>query len=148
VHAGSAPGCHHAATHVLAPLAFRRGKDPLARTMSLGMEAEPRLSVHPRTQPDPADAVARLRLVFLYSPTSGHCRRTDAHLAQTLQRRKNRSRFEVVRVNVDERPDLAERFQVDAVPTLVVIEDRRVVKRIVSPDTALDLARSLKPWLR
>jgi thioredoxin-like negative regulator of GroEL len=65
-----------------------------------------------------------------------------------LQRRKNRSRFEVVRVDVREHPDLAKRFTVDAVPTLIVIEDRRIVGRIVSPDTALDLARSLKPWLR
>src|SRR4029077_2782219 len=112
------------------------------------MEAEPRVSASPRTQTEQADAAARLRLVFFHSPTSGQCRRTEAHLAQTLQRRKNRSRFEVVRVNVDERPDLGERFRVDAVPTLVVIEGRRVVGRIVSPHTALDLARSLKPWLR
>jgi Thioredoxin domain-containing protein len=54
----------------------------------------------------------------------------------------------VVKVNVEERPDLAERFRIEAVPTLVVIEGRRVVERIVSPDTALGLARSLKPWLR
>ena len=54
----------------------------------------------------------------------------------------------MIRVNVDERPDLAERFRVDTVPTLVVIEGQRVVARIVSPETALDLARSLKPWLR
>jgi thioredoxin-like negative regulator of GroEL len=93
------------------------------------------------------EAVPRLRLVFFYSPTSGHCRRTEALLAQTLQRRKNRSRFEVIRVNV-ERPDLAERFRIEVVPTLVVIESRRVARRIVSPDTALNLARSLEPWLQ
>lgn len=112
------------------------------------MEAEARTSESPQTHAEQADAPARLRLVFFYSPTSGQCRRTEAHLAQILQRRKNRSRFEVVRVDVGERPDLADRFRVDAVPTLVVIEDRRVVGRIVSPDTALGLARSLKPWLR
>lgn len=112
------------------------------------MEAEARVSGSPQRQAEQADAAARLRLVLFYLPTSGQCRRTEAHLAQTLQRRKNRSRFEVVRVDVNERPDLAERFRVDAVPTLVVIEGRRVVGRIVSPDTALDLARSLKPWLR
>jgi thioredoxin-like negative regulator of GroEL len=112
------------------------------------MEAEARLSGSPQRRAEQAEAAARLRLVFFFSPTSGQCRRTEAHLAQTLQRRKNRSRFEVVRVDVRERPDLAERFGIDAVPTLVVIEERRVVGRIVSPTTALDLARSLKPWLR
>jgi thioredoxin-like negative regulator of GroEL len=89
----------------------------------------------------------RLRLVFFYSQTSGQCRRTEAHLAQTLQRRKNRARFELVRVNVEERPDLAERFRIEVVPTLVVIEGRRVVGRIVSPSTAAELARGLRAWL-
>lgn len=87
-------------------------------------------------------------MVFFYSPTSGHCRRVEAQLAQTLQRRKNRSRFELVRVNVEERSDLAERFQIDRVPTLVVVEGRRVARRIVAPGTALDLARALEPWLQ
>jgi thioredoxin 1 len=112
------------------------------------MEAEARLSGSPQREVEQTDAAARLRLVVFHSPTSGQCRRTEAHLAQILQRRKNRSRFEVVKVNVEERPDLAERFRIEAVPTLVVIEGRRVVERIVSPDTALGLARSLKPWLR
>jgi thioredoxin-like negative regulator of GroEL len=111
------------------------------------MKSEVRSSGRAARQAESTDAVARLRLVFFYSPTSGHCRRTEAHLAQTLQRRKNRSRFEVVRVNVEERPDLAERFRIEVVPTLAVIEGRRVARRIVSPDTALDLARSLEPWL-
>lgn len=103
-------------------------------------------NVEPRgARPDPA---ARIRLAFFYSPTSGHCRRTEAHLAQILQRRKNRARFEVVRVNLEKRPDLAERFRIETVPTLVVIEGRRAVHRIVSPQTALELARSLETWLQ
>jgi len=91
---------------------------------------------------------ARLRLVFFHSPTSGRCRRTEAHLAQALQRRGNHATFEVVRVNVDERPDLAERFKIDVVPTFVIVQDRRVVKRIVSPRNTLEVESALEPWLR
>ena len=105
------------------------------------------LSGSSEQQAEQAEAAARLRLVFFHSPTSGRCRRTEARLAHTLQRRKNRARFEVIRVNVEERPDLAERFRIEDVPTLVVIEGRRVVRRIVSPETALDLARPLNKWL-
>jgi thioredoxin 1 len=101
-----------------------------------------------KRQAEHADAPASLRLVFFYLPTSGHCRRIETRLAQTLQLRKHRSRFEVVKVNMDERPDLAERFRIDVVPTLLVIEGRRVARRIVAPDTALDLARALAPWLQ
>lgn len=112
------------------------------------MEAQAGLSGSSPPQTQSFHAAATLRLVFFYSPTSGQCRRTEAHLAHTLQRRKNRARFELVKVNVGERPDLAERFGIEALPTLVVIEGRRAVRRIVSPPTAIDLARSLKPWLR
>lgn len=112
------------------------------------MNADAGSSESAKRQAEPAAAPASLRLVFFYLPTSGHCRRIEARLAQTLQLRKNRSRFEVVRVNVEERPDLAERFRIDVVPTLLVIEGHRVARRIVSPDTARDLARALDPWLQ
>jgi thioredoxin len=48
-----------------------------------------------------------------------------AHVA-----RKERSRLEVREIDVDERADLAERFRVDTVPTLVLVKDKRVVGRL------------------
>jgi thioredoxin-like negative regulator of GroEL len=50
---------------------------------------------------------------------------TLAHLA-----RKERHRLRLTRVDVDERPELAERFDVTEVPTLVLVRERRVVERI------------------
>ncbi len=50
---------------------------------------------------------------------------TLAHLA-----RKERHRLRLTRIDVDERPELAERFDVTEVPTLVLVCDRRVVKRL------------------
>lgn len=111
------------------------------------MEAETGSYEAAEPRAEQAGGPIRLRLAFFYSPTSGRCRRTEAHLAQTLQRRKNRARFELVRVNVEERPDLAQRFRIEVVPTLVVIEGRRVVGRIVSPGTAGELAQGLRAWL-
>jgi thioredoxin-like negative regulator of GroEL len=48
-----------------------------------------------------------------------------AHLA-----RKERTRLRVMRVDVDEQPELAERFRVEDVPTLVLVMGKRVVDRI------------------
>lgn len=87
-------------------------------------------------------------LVFFYSTTSGRCRRAEGFLAQALQRRHNHDTFELVRVNVEARPDLAERFRVGELPTLVVVQDRRVVRRLVSPRGTRQLQRELAPWLR
>jgi thioredoxin 1 len=89
----------------------------------------------------------RPRLLFFYSPVSGHCRRAEGYLAQVLQRRQNHDTFELVRIAVDRRPDLAERFHVDAVPTLFVVEGRKVMRRIVSPSGCRELKEQLAPWL-
>ena len=91
---------------------------------------------------------AKPMLVFFYAPTSGRCRRTDGHLAQALQHRGNHDTFQVVRVNVEDRPDLAERFRVSEVPTLLVVDGRRVARRIVLPRGCRDLERDLAKWLR
>jgi thioredoxin-like negative regulator of GroEL len=50
---------------------------------------------------------------------------TLAHLA-----RKERHRLRLTRVDVEEHPDLAERFGVDDVPTLVLVRGRRVLERL------------------
>ena len=66
------------------------------------------------------------RLVFFHSSLSGHCRRVEGFLAQVLQRRRNHGTFDVVRVAEEERPDLLERFKIETVPTLVVVENKAV----------------------
>jgi thioredoxin-like negative regulator of GroEL len=50
---------------------------------------------------------------------------TLAHLA-----RKERERLRLTRVDVDEHPELAGRFRVEIVPTLVLVRDRREVERL------------------
>lgn len=94
-----------------------------------------------------APPVAKPRLVFFYSPRSGRCRRVEGFIAQVLQRRRNHDTFDLVRVSVDARPDLAERFRIETVPTLCVVEDRRLRKRIPAPRGCRELERELAAWL-
>src|SRR5579884_1760002 len=90
----------------------------------------------------------RPRLVYFYSPRSGRCRRVEGFLAQVLQRRRNHETFELLRVSVDERPDLADKFRVEEVPTICVVEGRKLRRRIVAPRGCRELERALEPWLR
>lgn len=87
------------------------------------------------------------KLVFFFSPRSGRCRRVEGWIAQVLQHRSNHDTFELVHVSVDARPDLAERFGVETVPTLCVVEDRRLRKRIADPRGCRQLERDLVQWL-
>ena len=89
----------------------------------------------------------RPRLVFFHSRVCGRCRRVEGFIAQVLQRRQNHGTFLLHPVDVDERPDLVERFRIDEIPTLLVVADRRVRGRLAHPRGCRDIEDMLKPWL-
>jgi len=91
-------------------------------------------------KPDP-----RPLLVFFGASHSGPARRMEslvAHLA-----RKERARLRVTQVDVNEQPELAERFRVDTVPTLALIKEKRVVGRLEGRVSAPRIERMLEPHL-
>ncbi|HVR13809.1 MAG TPA: thioredoxin family protein [Gaiellaceae bacterium] len=95
-----------------------------------------------------AETLAELpRLVFFHSALSGNCRRVEGFLAQVLQRRRNHETFNVVRVAEEERPDLLERFRIETVPTLVVVEHKAVKGRLERPRGCREIEGFLAPWL-
>jgi thioredoxin-like negative regulator of GroEL len=65
-----------------------------------------------------------------------------AHLA-----RRERGRLVVRRVDVEEHPDLVERFSVKEVPTLTLIKRKRVVGRLEGRATAPRIEQLLEPHL-
>jgi thioredoxin-like negative regulator of GroEL len=91
---------------------------------------------------------ARPGLVFFYSARSGACRRTEGFLAQVLQRRRNHGTFHLYRVEQEERPDLVERFCVEHLPTLVVVDSKSVAGRLEKPRGCREIERFLAPWLQ
>ncbi|MGZ4256505.1 MAG: thioredoxin family protein [Gaiellaceae bacterium] len=66
---------------------------------------------------------------------------------EVLQRRGNHHSFRVYRVEVEEHPQLVQRFRVDAVPTLVVVSGNRVRDRAVTPRGCREIEQLLQPWL-
>jgi thioredoxin 1 len=67
-------------------------------------------------------------LVFFTSERSGPARRMESLLAHLA--RKERTRVRIMRVEVDEQPDLAAKFRVEDVPTLVLVKRKAVVDRL------------------
>jgi thioredoxin-like negative regulator of GroEL len=86
-------------------------------------------------------------LLFFYSDTSGSCRRVEGFLAQVLQRRRNHHSFQLRRIDADRHGALAQRLGVDGVPSLVVVENKRVRARLSSPRGCAEISRVLAPWL-
>jgi thioredoxin 1 len=67
-------------------------------------------------------------LVFFGAAHSGPARRMESLVAHVA--RKERTRLRVTEIDVDEQPELAERFRVTTVPTLALVKDKRVVGRL------------------
>ncbi len=93
-------------------------------------------------------SATRPGLVFFYSAVSGRCRRVESLLAQVLQRRRNHETFRMYRVGSEQHPELVERCGVTAVPTLVVVEGKKVQARLEAPRGSPQIERFLSPWLR
>ena len=93
-------------------------------------------------------ALARPRLVFFFAKVSGKSRRVEGYLSQVLQRRRNHESFVLLNVDVDEQAELAGRFNISGVPTIVVVEGKRVHGRLESPRGCRDIEQLLSPWLR
>lgn len=89
----------------------------------------------------------RPSLLFFYSPSCGRSRRVEALLAQTLQRNANHGTFELRRIDVTRHPQVAARFRIEKLPVLCVVEDSRVVRRIVAPRGTPEIRSALADWL-
>jgi thioredoxin-like negative regulator of GroEL len=88
------------------------------------------------------------QLVVFMSSASGRCRRVEGFLAQVLQRRANHQTFRVYRVDAETRADLVNRFKVDSIPTLFVVENKRVQAALPDPRGCREIETFLAPWLQ
>jgi thioredoxin-like negative regulator of GroEL len=87
-------------------------------------------------------------LLVFARPTDGRCRRVEGYIAQVLQRRRNHDTFSVRTISTEARPDLIAHLRVDQVPTLMVLEQGVVRRRLVNPSGVADIRTFLDPWLR
>jgi thioredoxin-like negative regulator of GroEL len=87
------------------------------------------------------------KLLYFYSPKSGPSRRVEAFLDQVLQERNNHDAFTRGRIDVDRAPALAQHFEVDELPTIVVVQDGRVACKVEGRVSVGNIRDALSPWL-
>ncbi|MGI8928642.1 MAG: thioredoxin [Candidatus Limnocylindrales bacterium] len=84
-------------------------------------------------------------VVDLWAPWCGPCRIVGPILEALST--EYAGRLKVVKVNVDDNPATAQRFQAFSIPTMVVMKDGNVVDRIVGAMPKTALAARLNPHL-
>ncbi len=88
---------------------------------------------------------SRPLLVFFGAAHSGPARRMESLVAHVA--RKERARLRVREIDIDEQPELAERFRITTVPTLALVKDKRVVGRLEGRVSAPRIEQMLEPYL-
>jgi thioredoxin len=81
-------------------------------------------------------------VVDMWAPWCGPCRIVAPILDDLAAQMAGRVRF--AKVNVDENPATASRFNVRSIPTLLVIRDGREIDRIVGAQPKHEIARRLE----
>jgi thioredoxin 2 len=84
-------------------------------------------------------------MVDLWAPWCGPCRFVSPILAELS--RDYRGRLKVVKVNVDDNPSTAQRYQAFSIPTMVVLRGGQPVDRIVGALPKEQLVARIAPHL-
>jgi len=85
-------------------------------------------------------------VVDLWAPWCGPCRIVSPMLDELA--RESGGRLKIVKVNVDENPMLAQRFDAMSIPTMIVMKDGQVVHRIVGALPKPQLEAQIQPFLK
>ncbi len=72
-------------------------------------------------------------LVDFWAPWCGYCRRITPAIDQLAE--QNEEQFVTGKINVDEQPELAQRFQVETIPTLLLFKDGKVSEPLIAPES-------------
>ncbi|MGN0308288.1 MAG: thioredoxin [Lachnospiraceae bacterium] len=75
----------------------------------------------------------RLTVVDYWAPWCVYCRRIEPAYEKIGS--EYGEKLVVAKVNIDEEPSLAEKYQIEVIPTLMVFKDGEPVGHIIAPDS-------------
>lgn len=84
-------------------------------------------------------------LADFWAEWCGPCRTMAPVLSDLAKEWKEK--VTVVKINTDQKPHLAQRFQITGIPTFILFKDGKIVHRFSGAIPLSQLKRELEPWL-
>ena len=84
-------------------------------------------------------------LVDFWAPWCTYCRRIAPAFDKIAEQQENKLVF--AKVNVDEAPEIAEKYGIDTIPTLLIFKNGEVVGTIVALDSKAKIETFIQEYL-
>lgn len=83
-------------------------------------------------------------LVDFWAPWCSYCRRIGPALDKLADQLEN---IRIVKINIDEEPELAEQERIEVIPTLVIYQNGQALGSIVAPESKAKIEGFIKETL-
>ena len=84
-------------------------------------------------------------LVDFWAPWCTYCRRIAPTFDKIAEQKEDKLVF--AKVNVDEAPEIAEKYGIDTIPTLLLFKNGEVAGTIVAPDSKAKIETFIQEYL-